>query len=80
MGLEQTLKELAAQRKDYSKYCAYQMLVDKLAEKDRAALEAAWERGMSANVIVKALRAEGYKTTAETIRSHRNGLCKCPKN
>jgi hypothetical protein len=79
MSLEKRLDELAAKQKVFSPYCAYQMLINAMPDKDRKALEAAWEKGYSANIIVKALRQEGYKATAESIRAHRTGVCKCPK-
>lgn len=79
MSLEKKLEELASKQKAFSKYCAYKMVLDSMPEKDIKSLEAAWERGLSANIIVKALRAEGYKTTPESIRHHRKGMCKCPK-
>jgi hypothetical protein len=60
--------------------CAYQAMVDRMNEKDRAALQAAWEKGYSQRVILRALRAEGFKTSNEAIMAHRVGQCKCPKN
>jgi hypothetical protein len=80
MSLEKTLSELASKQKGFSPYCSYQMTLNNLNEKDRKALEEAWAKGFSANIIVKALRAEGHKATAESIRAHRRGVCKCPKN
>lgn len=80
MSLEKAIEELASKQKAYSKHCAYQMLLNSMPEKDKKTLDDAWEKGLSANIIVKALRAEGYKTTPEAIRHHRRGLCKCPKN
>ena len=79
MSLEKAIEELASQQKPYSKYCAWQMTINSLSEKDKKALDEAWAKGYSANIIVKALRAEGYKATAETIRAHKRGMCKCPK-
>jgi hypothetical protein len=60
--------------------CAYQVMVDKMDKKDRDALQAAWDKGYSQRVILRALRAEGYKTSNEAIMGHRTGQCKCPKN
>jgi hypothetical protein len=60
--------------------CAYQSMVDKMDKKDREALQAAWDKGYSQRVILRALRAEGYKTSNEAIMGHRTGQCKCPKN
>ena len=79
MSLEKAIEELASKQKPYSKYCAWQMTINALSEKDRKALDEAFAKGYSANIIVKALRAEGHKTTAEAIRSHKKGMCKCPK-
>jgi hypothetical protein len=60
--------------------CAYQTMVDNMSEADRLALQAAWDKGYSQRVILRALRAEGYKTSNEAIMGHRTGQCKCPKN
>jgi hypothetical protein len=79
MTLEKALQELASKQKPHSQYCAWQMTINSLSDKDRKALDDAWAKGYSANIIVKALRAEGHKTTAEAIRAHRTGACKCPK-
>jgi hypothetical protein len=80
MSLEKAIEELASKQKPYSKYCSWQMTINTLTDKDKKALEEAWAKGYSANIIVKALRAEGHKATAESIRAHRRGVCKCPKN
>lgn len=60
--------------------CAYQALVDSMKPDERKALENAWEKGYSQRVILRALRAEGYKTSNEAISGHRSGQCKCPKS
>lgn len=80
MSLEKTLLDLASKQKGFSQFCSYQMTLNAMPDKDRKALDEAWAKGFSANIIVKALRAEGYKATAESIRAHRRGVCKCPKN
>ena len=59
--------------------CPYQVMVDNMSETDRAALQDAWDKGYSQRVILRALRAEGYKTSNEAIMGHRTGQCKCPK-
>jgi len=69
-SMSKTLKE---------NYCAYQVMYDALKPEDRKALDAAWEKGYSANVILNALRSEGIKSSNEAIRRHRMGACKCPK-
>lgn len=79
MSLDKALEELAAKQKGFSKFCSYQILLNTLSDKDKKTLDEAWAKGYSANIIVKALRAEGHKVTAESIRSHKRSLCKCPK-
>jgi len=39
----------------------------------------AWAKNYPTNLIVQALRAEGHKCSSDTIRLHRNGTCRCPK-
>jgi hypothetical protein len=60
-------------------FCAYQEMYESLSTADRKALDEAWVKGYSANVILMALRAEGIKSSNESIRRHRIGACKCPK-
>ena len=60
--------------------CAYQFMVDNMNEADRAALQSAWDKGYSQRVILRALRADGFKTSNESIMAHRTGQCRCPKN
>jgi len=60
--------------------CTYQILLDEMAEEDRTALLAAWEKGISQRIILRALRAEGYKTSNESIANHKSGNCKCRKS
>lgn len=79
MSLEKKLQELAIKQKMFSPFCAFQLMLNTMPEKDQKALQDAWAKGYSANIILKALRAEGYKATADSIRAHQKGLCKCPK-
>jgi TRAP-type C4-dicarboxylate transport system substrate-binding protein len=60
-------------------YCAYKAMYDSLKPEDQKALDEAWAKGYSANVILNALRSEGIKSSNEAIRRHRMGACKCPK-
>jgi hypothetical protein len=60
--------------------CAYQSMVDNMNETDRAALQSAWDKGYSQRVILRALRADGFKTSNEAIMAHRTKQCKCPRN
>jgi secreted Zn-dependent insulinase-like peptidase len=53
MSLEKALEELAAKQKPFSKFCSYQITLNSMPEKDKKALEAAWEKGYSANIIVR---------------------------
>jgi hypothetical protein len=57
--------------------CAYIILLESMEESERKALDAAWEKGISQRVILAALRSEGYKTSNEAIRNHRDKTCKC---
>ena len=59
--------------------CAYKVMYDSLSPTDRKALDEAWAKGFSANVVLMALRAEGIKSSNEAIRRHRIGACKCLK-
>jgi hypothetical protein len=52
---------------------------ESLPETEKKAIDTAIAKGYSQNLIIKALRAEGYKCSADTMRSHFKGLCKCPK-
>jgi tRNA A37 N6-isopentenylltransferase MiaA len=53
---------------------------DEMTEEDRTALLAAWEKGISQRIILRALRAEGYRTSNESIANHKSGNCKCQKS
>ena len=82
MALEKAIEELLASRKDNRSlvYCAYQSLYNSLSDADKATLDDAWAKNFPVNLIVQALRKEGHKCSSDTIRTHRNGTCKCPKN
>ena len=82
MGLEKAFEELIASRKDGKSliFCSYQALYNNLPEKDKATLDKAWANNYPVNLIVQALRKEGYKCSADNIRAHRTGSCKCPKS
>ena len=77
MALADKLKSMNHTLKD--NYCAYQKMYDSLEAEDQKALDEAWAKGMSANVILMALRGEGIKSSNEAIRRHRMEACKCPK-
>jgi hypothetical protein len=78
MALADKLEELA-NRPRKSSGCAYRSLYNSLPKKDQEALDKAWEKGIPMNLIVKALRQEGYKTSSDSMRAHRKGDCQCPK-
>jgi ribosomal protein S5 len=44
------------------------------------AIDDAWAKGYSINIILSALRADGHKSSNESLRAHKNGTCKCQKN
>jgi hypothetical protein len=77
MALADQLKSL--DRTQPKTYCAYQEMYNSLSTADRVAIDEAWAKGYSANVVLMALRAEGIKSSNEAIRRHRIGGCKCPK-
>jgi len=59
--------------------CVYQVMVDAMPKDEQEALQAAWDKGYSQRIILRALRSEGYKTSNEAIQGHRSGSCKCQK-
>lgn len=61
------------------KICAFQRMVEAMPEADRVALDKARENGIAQEVIYRALKAEGYKTSKDTIVAHKLGRCCCPK-
>jgi hypothetical protein len=62
-----------------SLFCAYKEMYDGLSKDDQKALDDAWAKNYPTNLIVQALRADGHKCSSDTIRLHRNGTCRCPK-
>jgi hypothetical protein len=54
-------------------------MYDNLTPENQKALDDAWAKGLSANVILSALRSEGIKSSNEAIRAHKSGVCKCLK-
>lgn len=59
--------------------CAYMTLYNSLSKEDRKAIDEAWEKNIPMNLIVRALRQEGHKTSNDSIRAHKKGDCRCPK-
>jgi hypothetical protein len=70
--------QLASMEKNLNN-CAYAKMYDALSSADKKALDEAWLKGFSQNVVLMALRAEGIKSSNEAIRRHRIGACACPK-
>jgi hypothetical protein len=77
MALADKLTSMSGTLKE--NWCAYQAMYNSLKPADRKALDDAWAKGYSVNVILNALRSEGIKSSNESIRRHRMGACKCPK-
>ena len=78
MALADKLKDLQ-KVKTNKNFCPYQAMYDSLTPENQKALDEAWAKGLSANLILSALRSEGIKSSNEAIRLHFKGLCKCPK-
>ena len=79
MALADKLEEMYANRRRPSKFCAYISMYNNLSPENKKALDDAWAKGIPTNVIVAAIRAEGIKTSSDSVRNHKNGICKCPK-
>jgi hypothetical protein len=81
MGLADKINEQVAARKRMRVgFCAYQTLYDSLSKEDQKAIDDAWEKGYSVNIILSALRSDGHKSSNESLRAHKNGTCKCQKS
>ncbi|NDB58597.1 hypothetical protein EB001_09140 [bacterium] len=79
MGLADRLKASVSNKRT-SHFCAYIVMYNELSPQDKKALDEAWEKGYSNNTVLQALRAEGIKSSNESIRAHRTGMCKCLKS
>jgi hypothetical protein len=83
MALENAFTEILSKRSigraPLSGVCPYQSMYNFLPKEDQKTLDDAWARNYPVNLIVQALRADGQKCSADTIRNHRNGTCRCPK-
>jgi hypothetical protein len=75
MALAKKLQEIGESRNTVS--CHYMKMYNSLSPEDQKALDAAWAANYSANEVLMALRAEGIKSSNETIRRHRIGACGC---
>ena len=81
MALENALQEIISKRniRRTSGVCTYQEMYDNLTASDKKTLDEAWEKGYPVSLIVQALRSDGHRCSADTIRLHRSGTCRCPK-
>lgn len=81
MALENAFGEILSKRsiRRVGGVCTYQEMYDNLTASDKKTLDEAWEKGYPVSLIVQALRSDGYKCSADTIRLHRSGTCRCPK-
>jgi hypothetical protein len=81
MALNNAFQEIINKRtaSRFAGVCAYQTMYDSLSKEDKKTLDEAWEKNYPVNLIVQALRSEGHKCSSDTIRIHRNGTCRCPK-
>ena len=81
MGLENALQEIISKRniRRVGGVCTYQEMYDNLPADDQKSLDQAWEKGYPVSLVVQALRADGHRCSADTIRLHRSGTCRCPK-
>lgn len=59
--------------------CPVRLILDTLPGKDRAALEAALDRGSGwqNKQLAEALAAEGVKAQPDSLGRHRRGDCRC---
>jgi len=73
-----TLKDRIA-KETVQQPCAYIVMVNTMTAEDQKVLADAWAKGISQRIILRSLRAEGYKTSNEAIMAHRSGACKCAK-
>jgi hypothetical protein len=81
MALNNAFQEIINKRtaSRFAGVCSYQTMYDSLSKEDQKTLDEAWEKNYPVNLIVQALRSEGHKCSSDTIRIHRNGTCRCPK-
>ena len=81
MALENAFTEIISKRAVHRtmSVCSYQAMYDNLSDKDKKTLDEAWAKSYPVNLIVQALRSEGHKCSSDSIRLHRSGTCRCPK-
>ena len=81
MALENAINQILEKRTLHKStvYCAYRTMYEGLSKEDKKTLDDAWAKNYPVNLIVQALRADGKKCSADTIRTHKDGTCRCPK-
>ena len=62
-----------------SEGCAFARLLSIMEKEDKEYLEQAVANGVPTSLLVKALRAEGYKTSRDSFYTHFNKACVCGK-
>jgi hypothetical protein len=78
MGLADRLEEMTKLQTPRG-FCAYQGLYNSLPKEEQKALDEAIAKNYPRSLIIRALRAEGYKCSSDTMRAHFKGECACPK-
>ena len=63
MSLADRLAENVAKRMRPEGFCAYQVMYNSLSKENKKALDDAWAKGYSYNLVLMALRAEGIKSS-----------------
>jgi hypothetical protein len=81
MALDNAFTEIISKRTVHRTMgvCSYQAMYDNLSDTDKKTLDEAWAKSYPVNLIVQALRSEGHRCSSDSIRLHRSGTCRCPK-
>ena len=59
--------------------CLVARLMATMPDEDRATLEQAIAGDLTSNLIIRALRDEGYRVGRDSFYAHRRGNCPCAK-
>ncbi len=79
MALSDQIENLIKTRTKSPTHCAYTVFYNSLSKEDQKALDNAWANNYPVSVVVRAIRADGHKTSSDAVRAHRSGTCRCPK-
>jgi hypothetical protein len=74
MSLVEKIDDYFAKKSDV---CAFALLLGSMPERDRNAIENAINKGIPGAVIIKFIKADGYKTSSDSYRAHAKKTCKC---